>query len=78
MSNFLKDLKHIRNDNKMNNGVNVSLYDYVASNYYKLSKEELKELILNLDYIMYDLLDKEKYLDLETRAIEETIDRLGE
>lgn len=28
-----------------------NLYDYVADNYYSMSKEQLKELILNLDWV---------------------------
>lgn len=76
MENLIKDLKHIRNDNKMNKGANTSLYDYVATNYYKMSKEELKELILNLDYAIYDNLNRKEYLNLENQAIEDTIERL--
>ena len=29
------------------------LYDWIASNYWKLSKEELKDIILELDYALY-------------------------
>lgn len=40
-SNFISDMKNIKNN----------LYDYVANNYYKLGKEELKELALNAIYV---------------------------
>jgi hypothetical protein len=32
---------------------NDDLYDYIASNYYKMSKEELKNLLLEYIYIFY-------------------------
>lgn len=78
MSDFISELKHIKNDNKMNEGANTSLYDYIASNYYKLSKEELKELILNLDYAIYNRFGKNLYLSLENQALEDTIERLSD
>ena len=39
---MIKDLKIMLFDK------NINLYDYVANNYYKLSKEELTELLLNV------------------------------
>lgn len=41
------------------------LYGYVANNYYKLTKEELKELLLNAIYVADD----------DQKIINETIDR---
>lgn len=66
---------------KANNGNSgVSLYDFVASNYYNMTKEQLKELILNLDYILYDYFraNKQMFVKMENMAIEETINRLAE
>lgn len=76
MENLTKELKHILNDNKLNEGTNTSLYDFIAQNYYNMSKEDLKELVLNLNYAMHHLLDKKEYLEITNYAIEETIDRL--
>lgn len=32
---------------------NGDSYDFIAKNYYKFSKEELKDIILELDYAIY-------------------------
>lgn len=75
MEDFTKELRAIYNDNKMNNGANKTLYEFVASNYYKMDKEQLKELVLNLDYILYKYETERDYLRLENAAIQETIER---
>ena len=73
---FIKELKEIIQDNKEFKGANKSLYTFISSNYYNLSKEQLKELVLNLDYIIYNMLEEENYLELENKALEETIERI--
>lgn len=79
MKNSIRDdLFKIVADNKAHNGENTSLYDYIANNYYKMSKEELKELILNLDYAMCHNLGRNLYLDLETQALRDTLERIGD
>ena len=44
-----------------------NLYDYVASHYYEMSKEQLKDIILELSYVMYEhkIPDKEILEELE-------------
>ena len=39
---FLKEIKKAVANNEF--------YDWITTNYYKLDKEQLKEIILNLDY----------------------------
>lgn len=73
---FLKELGKIRIDNLLNGGENTSLYEFVANNYNNLTKEQLKELVLNLDYILYSTFRGQAYLDLENKAIMETKERL--
>ena len=63
---MIKDLKIMLFDK------NINLYDYVANNYYKLSKEELTELLLN---VIYEL---EGRNDLKINAIKNTIERLND
>lgn len=65
---MIKDLKDLLKEEK------VSLYDYVASNYYKLDKEELKELLLNMIYVLFSY-DNDLCESLEVEAIKETIER---
>ena len=74
---FLKELGKIRIDNLLNEGANTSLYEFIANNYNNLTKEQLKELVLNLDYILYSTFSKKTYKDLESKAINETMERLG-
>lgn len=74
---FLRELEKIKIDNLLNEGANASLYEFVTNNYNDLSKEQLKELILNLDYVLYSTFRRKAYLDLENEAINETIERLG-
>lgn len=73
---FLRKLRKIKVDNLLNEGANTSLYEFVANNYTDLTKEQLKELLLNLDYILYSTFDKKTYKDLESKAINETMERL--
>lgn len=73
---FSRELGKIRIDNLLNEGANTSLYEFVANNYNNLTKEQLKELILNLDYILYSTFSKKTYKDLESKAINETMERL--
>jgi hypothetical protein len=46
-----------------------TLYDFIANNYYAFTKDELKELILNLDWVategMNDAQTKEFYKTVE-------------
>lgn len=53
---------------------NGGLYDYIANNYYKMSKEQLKEIILELDYAIYNRVSN--YQDFEKQAIEEMKERI--
>ena len=48
---------------EMKNG--KGLYDLIANNYYKLSKEDLKEICLNAVYIADN--DKEILKEMESR-----------
>ena len=50
-----------------------SLYDYVAQNYYKMSRQELKEIILEVLFSFSsdrDMTDK-KYIRIVKEALEE-------
>ena len=49
------------------------LYDYIAEHYYEMSKEQLKELILNIYYIAVEGKDDE--LEFCEILINELIDR---
>lgn len=51
-----------------------TLYEFIANNYYKLTKEELKELVLNLDYALVNTGQIGEKLEQE--MIKETIERL--
>lgn len=73
---FLKELGKIKIDNLLNEGRNTSLYEFIANNYNNLTKEQLKELVLNLDYVLYFTFRGKAYLDLENKAISETMERL--
>lgn len=73
---FISNLKEIQTDNFYNNGENKTLYEFVAANYYKMDKEQLKELVLNLDYILWKYESERDYLRLENAAIQETIERM--
>lgn len=42
-----------------------TLYSYICSNYYLLSAEELKRLIMELDYIIYFI--GNRYLSIKDR-----------
>lgn len=52
------------------------LNDYVCNNYWKLEKEELKELFTNLHYEISKYVDSETLREIEKTTILETIDRL--
>lgn len=71
-------LREIIIDNQLNDGANISLYDYISQNYSYITKEVLKELILNLDYALYSTLNREKCLEIETQALNDTLERIGE
>lgn len=51
-----------------------NLYDYVANHYYEMSKEQLKDIILELSYVMYEhkIPDKEILEELEYKYRYET------
>ena len=59
---------------------NGTLYDFVANNYYLMSKEQLKELILNLDFVAtYHLPEtSEKAFYAEVKEELENIDFFSE
>lgn len=48
-----KELKNVVEKGKDLKGQETSFYDYISANYYKLSKEQLKEIIINMDYAIY-------------------------
>lgn len=39
---------------------NGSFYDYIANNYYSMTKDQLKELILNLDWVATECMDDDE------------------
>lgn len=43
--------------------INDTFYDFIANNYYKLSKEDLCDLLKNYDYTRYQI-EKNEYLDI--------------
>lgn len=50
-------------------------YEWVANNYYKLDKEQLKEIILNLDYAIHT--EREEDLKrIENKMVDELRDRI--
>lgn len=53
-----------------------SISDYVCNNYWKLEKEELKELFTNLHYAISKRVDSETLKKIEKETILDTIDRL--
>lgn len=36
-------------------------YDFICNNYYKMSKDEIKDIAKELLYAMYDKMDKEEH-----------------
>ncbi|HZK32866.1 MAG TPA: hypothetical protein VFC60_00040 [Tissierellaceae bacterium] len=64
-----KELKELGSDN------DNSLYDYVASNYYKMTKEQLKEFFLNMNYATFEKTTKEQFEIIENKAINYFIER---
>ena len=52
------------------------LNDYVCNNYWKLDKEELKELFTNLHYAISKRVDSETLREIEKETKLDTIDRL--
>lgn len=51
-----------------------NLYDYVAIHYYEMSKEQLRDIILELSYVLYthQIPDKEILEELEYKYRYET------
>lgn len=47
------------------------LYDYIANNFYKISKEDLKDLILEIIYMIY--YDYEYSIDTDRQLLNEHI-----
>lgn len=43
--------------------INDTFYDFIANNYYKLSKDELCDLLKNYDYTRYQI-EKNKHLSI--------------
>lgn len=39
---------------------NHNIYDFIANNYWQMSKEELKDIILELDFAIYSVVKNEK------------------
>lgn len=57
-----------------------TLYDFVASEYWQMSKEDLKELFLNMNYAIYYYLKDysngtDKLADIENMMIDDFIER---
>ena len=73
---LINDLKFIEFNNKFNKGKNISLYDYITNNYFKMSKEQLKEIIINLVYNMSEQLSRDEYLKIESNFIDDLKERL--
>ena len=48
-----------------------SLYDYISNNYYNLTKEELKEIIKEIDYAIYKNYGEEITIKIENEALDE-------
>lgn len=55
------------------NNTNTSFYDFISRNYYHFSKDELKELLINLDYAIYSRCSN--YVDFEESAINDCLER---
>jgi hypothetical protein len=47
------------------------LYDYIANNFYKMSKEDLRDLILEIIYMIY--YDYEYSIDVDRQLLNEHI-----
>ena len=73
---LVNDLKFIEFNNKFNKGKNISLYDYITNNYFKMNKEQLKEIIINLVYNIREQLSKDEYLEIESNFINDLEERL--
>lgn len=50
------------------------MFDFISQNYHLLSKEDLKDICMEMDYACYEELDKSDYKKVK----EETIDLLNE
>lgn len=73
---LINDLKFIEFNNKLNKGKNDNLYDYITNNYFKMNKEQLKEIIINLVYNMSEKLNRNEYLEIENNSIDDIEERL--
>ena len=54
---------------------NHNIYDFIANNYWKMSKEELKDIILELDFTIYSVVKNET---LKNSIYEELDENLAE
>lgn len=61
MKGFIKELENNPN----------GAYDYICNNYYKFSKEELKDIIKELLYTVYDNMTEKEHNDIMSKVAEE-------
>lgn len=60
----MKDLEKLFNEGE-------TLYDFVAKNYWKMSKEELKDLFLNFNFATYKFVGEDNMKMLEKETVDE-------
>ena len=61
MKSFIKELENNPN----------GAYDYICNNYYKFNKEELKDIIKELLYAVYDNMTEKEHNDIMSKVAEE-------
>lgn len=61
MKGFIKELENNPN----------GAYDYICNNYYKFSKEELKDIVKELLYAVYDNMTEKEHNDIMSKVAEE-------
>jgi hypothetical protein len=70
---LIEDLRKLSKGNACDSN---SLYDYVANHYYEMTKEQLKELFINMNYSTYECMTSKDFSNIENRAITYTIQRM--